>query len=564
MWPILTTLIEAEGDVIAVRQRVRRVAGLLGFATQDQIRMATAVSEIARNALVYAGVGRAELLLQGESRPQIFVVRISDRGSGIEDLGAILEGRYRSRTGLGMGITGARRLVDRFDIGSEPGRGTEVVLGKLLPASAPLLTPARLADIAGRLAHDRADDPNVALREQNRELIESMEQLRARDEELRRLNQELEDTNRGVVALYAELDQRADQLRASEERLNLALSSAEIGTWDYDPLTGDLRWDERCKALLGLAPEAEVTCRLFYARLHPDDRASTRAAIEGALAPAGDGAIGVEVRTRDASTGEERWVAAKGRATFAGEPRRVIRLIGTMLDIGVHKQAEMLMRRAMEHQEVLTREVSHRVKNSLQLVASLLHLQAHAAGDPQVRQAITDAEMRIGTVARVHDHLWRQSEVSIVDLAVFLRDLCDNLQATAPAQHCLVCEAESIMIPTDQAIPLGLLVNELVTNAFKYAYPGGDGGEIRVSIGAADATRIRLEVSDRGVGLPQEFGVPERASTSSSLGMRLLGGFARQLGGRLTVSSNDPGARFALEIPRRGPEHGTLGPAGSA
>ena len=209
------------------------------------------------------------------------------------------------------------------------------------------------------------------------------------------------------------------------------------------------------------------------------------------------------------------------------------------------------MQRPMEHQEVLTREVSHRVKNSLALVASLLGLQARAASDPRVKQAIADAEMRIGTVARVHDHLWRQPEVSIVDLSAFLRDLCANLQATAPAQHCLVCEAEPIMVPTDQAIPLGLLVNELVTNAFKYAYPSGDGGEVRVRIDAHES-RIRLEVSDQGVGLPAGFDAHGRSSRSGSLGMRLVSGFARQLGGRLAVSSGERGARFKLDLPRQG------------
>ena len=546
MWPILTTLIQEEGDAIAARQKARRVAELLGFEAQDQTRIATAVSEIVRNALGYAGGGKVEMFLDGEATPQAFKVRISDAGPGVRDLEAVMDGRYKSPTGLGVGITGARRLMDAFDISSEPGRGTIVTLCKLLPRRASPLAQPALAAIAGRLAQERGDNPLSALREQNRELVESMDLLRVRDQELQKVNQELEETNRGVVALYAELDHRAERLRASEERLSLALSSAEIGTWDYDPLADRLECDDRCRELFGLPGQA-VTPAEFLAILHPGDRKRLRSAIRDALEVSGTGIIEVEFRTL--SAGDERWIAAKGRAAFQdleGAPRAV-RLIGTAIDISVHKQAEALVQRAMDHQEVLIREVSHRVKNSLQLVGSLLGLQARTAA-PEVRRAILDAQMRIGTVAKVHDHLWRQSDVSIVDLAKFLRDLCDNLRSTAPANHSLVCEAASILLPTDRAIPLGLLVNELVTNAFKYAYPDG-GGEVRVKIATED-NRIRLEVSDQGIGLPKGFGSPGQGHKAGSLGMRLINGFAAQLEARLEISSAQPGARFALEIPR--------------
>ena len=217
LWPILTTPIEREADVVAVRQRARRMAERLGFETQDQTRIATAVSEIARNAFTYAGGGRAEFALDGDALPQVFVIRVSDRGGGIRDLDAILEGRYRSPTGMGLGIIGAQRLMDRFEIALSAEGGTLVTMGKARPRQADLVTKPFLGDLAAQLARERADDPLALLSDQNRELIRGLDELRERQDELRRLNSELEDTNRGVVALYAELDEKAEQLRQASE-----------------------------------------------------------------------------------------------------------------------------------------------------------------------------------------------------------------------------------------------------------------------------------------------------------------------------------------------------------
>ena len=120
---ILTTQLSFEHDVVLVRQRARQVAQLLGFDAQDQTRIATAVSEIARNALNYGGGGKVEFEVNGKTAPQLMVIRISDRGRGIPNLLEIMEGRYQSRTGMGLGIVGARRLMDQFQIESAPGTG---------------------------------------------------------------------------------------------------------------------------------------------------------------------------------------------------------------------------------------------------------------------------------------------------------------------------------------------------------------------------------------------------------------------------------------------------------
>jgi len=223
--PILSAEIRYEQDTVHARQRARHVARLLGFDNQDQTRISTAVSEIARNAFNYAGGGRIEFAVEGRTRPQLFVIRIVDHGGGIHDLDAILEGRYRSQTGMGLGVIGARRLMDQFQINTAAGVGTEVVLTKLIPRRSPLVAEADLAVIAAELARERPRDPLQELQHQNQELVHALEEIHTRQEELTRVNRELEDTNRGVVALYAELDEKADHLRRADELKSKFLSN---------------------------------------------------------------------------------------------------------------------------------------------------------------------------------------------------------------------------------------------------------------------------------------------------------------------------------------------------
>src|SRR6201999_215326 len=154
VWPIVTVPIESEPDVVTVRQRAHRLAELLGFERQDQTRIATAVSELARNAFSYAGGGRAEFILDPTSAPQTFHIRISDKGPGISDVQTILDGQYRSKSGMGLGIIGARRLMDHFKIDSRPGKGTIVEIGHDLPGRAAPATRTKLSEVAATLQKD--------------------------------------------------------------------------------------------------------------------------------------------------------------------------------------------------------------------------------------------------------------------------------------------------------------------------------------------------------------------------------------------------------------------------
>jgi signal transduction histidine kinase/DNA-binding response OmpR family regulator len=215
--PVTTLALRYERDIVLARQRSRQFAALLGFDGQDQTRISTAVSEIARNAFSYGGGGRVEFHIEGRTPPQVLLIRIVDEGQGIANLNTILDGRYRSPSGMGVGILGARRLMDGFDITTTPGRGTTVELKKLLPRGRRALESADVLEIADQIAKEKPRDAVEEVQRQNQELLRALAELTRRQEELANLNQELEDTNRGVVALYAELDEKAGHLRRADE-----------------------------------------------------------------------------------------------------------------------------------------------------------------------------------------------------------------------------------------------------------------------------------------------------------------------------------------------------------
>ena len=216
---LLSVSIASDTDFLLARGRARHIAELLGFEKQDQTRIATAVSEIARNAFEYGGGGRAEFFIDRAPVPQFRIV-ISDRGPGIPNLDDIWSGSFRSPTGMGLGIVGARRLMDSFDIESSPS-GTEANLIKRLPRSAP--EPPSLSALTDALAQSSQTSVR-ALTDQSHELLNLLNDLRSREAELERLNGELEETNRGVLVLYAELEDRAQAVQHASEMKTRFLS----------------------------------------------------------------------------------------------------------------------------------------------------------------------------------------------------------------------------------------------------------------------------------------------------------------------------------------------------
>ena len=215
-----------------------------------------------------------------------------------------------------------------------------------------------------------------------------------------------------------------------------------------------------------------------------------------------------------------------------------------LLGIAIERQhADADLREALDHQAMLTREMSHRVKNSLASVVGLLRVQSRSAPSEEVRNALKDAASRITTIAQVHDHLWRSTKIGFVDIADFAGELCRKLQETV--SHKISCTVDHLMISADKAIPLGLLINELVTNSAKHAYPDAS-GEILVS-GKRRGTDLHVEVSDHGIGLPRDFDIDQ---PRASLGFKVIKSLLAQLDGRIAVAANTPrGVTVQLDIP---------------
>ena len=209
------------------------------------------------------------------------------------------------------------------------------------------------------------------------------------------------------------------------------------------------------------------------------------------------------------------------------------------------QQYQRKLQVALDRHQILLKEVNHRVKNSLQVVSSMLHLQASAVGDPALSDRLNEASTRISAVGRAYERLAYNADYENIDLVAYLREVIDDLE-TAVAPCKVRFEApEEIQFAADRAILVALVINELVLNAGKYAYPNSSGGSIWVRLVRMEKNLILVSVRDEGAGLHAGFD----PATSKRLGTRLIDALAKQLGAELTRPVSIVGTNFTLLIP---------------
>jgi PAS domain S-box-containing protein len=213
-------------------------------------------------------------------------------------------------------------------------------------------------------------------------------------------------------------------------------------------------------------------------------------------------------------------------------------------DITESRRAEEQIKSSLTEKEVLLKEIHHRVKNNLQIISSLLNLQSAEIEDTVASQKFRESQDRVKAMALIHERLYQSSDLAKIDFAGYVRNLTGHLlrsyKINANTTR-LNLQVDSVPMNLDVAIPCGLIINELVSNAFKYAFPNGEEGEITVYFAEGDNQTIKLVVQDNGAGIPDELN-PE---ASDSLGLKLVRSLTEQLGGSITYLSQNG---FACEI----------------
>jgi two-component sensor histidine kinase len=212
------------------------------------------------------------------------------------------------------------------------------------------------------------------------------------------------------------------------------------------------------------------------------------------------------------------------------------------------QQYQRKLQAALDRHEVLLREVNHRMKNSLQVVSSMLQLQANAAGDQNLSETLNEAASRVNAVGRAYERLAYTADYENIDLIEYLRQIINDLEPTVAPCKIQFDAPEAIRFAADRAILIGLIITELVSNAGKYAYPNRAGGLISVQASLqTDKEAIAISVRDEGVGFPPGFD----PAASKRLGTRLVNALSKQLGGELTRPLAPIGSNFTLQIPLR-------------
>lgn len=278
---------------------------------------------------------------------------------------------------------------------------------------------------------------------------------------------------------------------------------------------------------------------------HPEDQERAWKTWRHSLRTGDNYEIEYRLRRHD---GAYRWVLGRALPMRDEATGEIVRWFGTCTDIEETKRAEQELKEALEAKEALLYEVNHRVKNSLAVVVSLLTLQAGRTRDDSLKESLLEARGRISVVAQVHQRLYTSSRHDSVELAHFLTDIANDVETlldTESRVHLeLDIEGDDRTLSIDKAVPLALVVSELLTNAVKYAFPRGMSGTIRLSVETSERG-VCIVVEDDGVGLPAGFQI----ASSTGFGMRIVTALSRQIRAQLSVPPSARGTRFEIFLP---------------
>jgi len=370
----------------------------------------------------------------------------------------------------------------------------------------------------------------------------------------------------GRMFLFHDLSERTrikDALAESAALLRATGKMARVGGWSVDLETNRLTWTETVYDIHQVDRDYQpnVTEGIqFYA---PEHRPLIENALQKAIQFGEPFDLELQLIT---ARGRRIWVHVLGQAVV--ENGKATRLIGTFQDIDERMRDKQAVMQALEEKELLLKEIHHRVKNNLTVVSSLLDLQAMASQDEQLRTAFQDSQQRIQAMIGIHQQLYQSKNMAQIDMADYIRNLTDEMQRVYASAHIsLDVDVRDIHLVINQAIPVGLIINELVTNAFKYGFtprlnhadpvssPVIEGQStilvaMHPTTGAAGEYRVVLRVENNGQIFPSDVDI----QSTKSLGLRLVRQLTSQIHGSLQLQTSPQATAFIIEFPLDPPE----------
>ena len=337
----------------------------------------------------------------------------------------------------------------------------------------------------------------------------------------------------GVAHDITERQQAEEALQENDSRLELAMQAADMAWWEMDLASGHVTFEKRKAEVLGYPPEKFKHYQDFVALVHPDDREKTMNAMRGHL----DGSLPrYEVDYRIAgSSGEYVWfhdIGSIGDRDAHGKPLNVT---GLVINISARKQAEAEIHRQLTEKEILLKEVHHRIKNNFAAIGGLLSLHMQAITSPEAVAALQDAIGRVDSMRLLYEKLLLGGDFHDASAKNYIESLATSVVALFPdlPRVKLNLDVGDFKLDPKRLFPLGIIINELLTNIMKHAFAGKKSGAIKLSL-AKDGARVTLTLQDDGVGLPSGFDI----SSAKGFGLTLVKMLSQQLGGSFSIEKH--------------------------
>ncbi len=323
--------------------------------------------------------------------------------------------------------------------------------------------------------------------------------------------------------------QAEEALRQNEERYRRAQALGHVGNWEYNLQTTEFWRSDEAKRIYGFPPDSASFTTDEVENCIPE-RERVHQALVDLIERDAEYNLEFEIVTFDTQERKTILSIAELERDAAGNPLKVT---GVILDITKRKQAEEEVKTALKEKEVLLQELYHRTKNNMNVINSMLSLQAMYAQNPQVSTVFAEMQHRIHTMALVHQMLYQSRNLVSIDLNEYVSDLVSYLMSSyhiSASRIALRLAVENVTVLMDVAIPCGLILNELISNVFKHAFPQNRPGEVSILARQMAAGEIILQVADNGVGVPAGVDLKK----SNSLGLTSVVAIAEhQLGGQV-------------------------------